>query len=183
MQIFNSPERYGAVVKLLHWMTALLIIAGWLLGTFGEELPRGAARDAAMFFHVSAGLAVFAVIVLRLVWRIADRMPAPEPGRFAVLLHRAAALGHLALYAFVLAVPLVGVVLQFARGEPLPLFGIAEIASPWAADRGFAHSVEEVHEFLANALVVLALLHAAAALMHHWVFRDNTLRRMLPGSA
>jgi cytochrome b561 len=72
-------------------------------------------------------------------------------------------------------------VLQFARGEPLPLFGLCEIPSPWTVDRAFARSVKEVHEVLANALVMLAALHAVAALIHHWVFRDRTLARMLPG--
>ena len=72
---------------------------------------------------------------------------------------------------------------QFARGHALPLFGLGEIASPWPADRTFARSVKGVHELLANALIILALLHAAAALAHHWFLRDRTLRRMLPGVA
>jgi len=63
----------------------------------------------------------------------------------------------------------------------LPIFGLFEIASPWAKDRAFAGSATEVHEVLANALVILAAGHAAAALVHHWTFRDRTLVRMLPG--
>ena len=74
----------------------------------------------------------------------------------------------------------VGIALQFARGHALPIFGLAEIPSPWIADKAFADSVKEVHEVLANLLVILALFHTAAALLHHWVFGDNTLRRMLP---
>jgi cytochrome b561 len=86
------------------------------------------------------------------------------------------------LYVLLVAVPVVGVVLQFARGDALPLFGLAEIPSPWFKDRAFAHNVNEVHEILAHALVALAAFHAAAALIHHWVFRDRTLVRMLPHS-
>lgn len=78
-------------------------------------------------------------------------------------------------------VPVVGIVLQFARGEALWIFGLYEIASPWTKDRAFASSVNEAHELLANALVILAGLHVAAALIHHWVFRDRTFVRMLPG--
>jgi cytochrome b561 len=63
------------------------------------------------------------------------------------------------------------------------LFGLSQIPSPWLADRAFARSAKEVHEVLANALVILAGLHAAAALVHHWIFRDRTLVRMLPGSS
>jgi len=73
-----------------------------------------------------------------------------------------------------------GVVLQFARGDAIPVFGLVEIASPWLKDRAFSKNVEEVHEVLAHTLMVVAGLHAAAALIHHWVLRDRTLRRMLP---
>ena len=71
---------------------------------------------------------------------------------------------------------------QFARGNPLPVFGLFEIASPWLRDKNFAHNVTEVHEVFANALLILAGLHASAALAHHWVLRDRTLLRMLPQS-
>jgi cytochrome b561 len=71
---------------------------------------------------------------------------------------------------------------QFARGDALSIFGIFEIASPWVKNRVFARSVTEIHEILANMLVILAALHAVAALIHHWVLRDRTLIRMLPGS-
>jgi cytochrome b561 len=73
-------------------------------------------------------------------------------------------------------------VTQFARGDAVSIFGLYEIASPWVKDRAFARSVTEVHEILANALVILAGLHAVAALVHHWILRDRTLARMLPGS-
>ena len=79
-----------------------------------------------------------------------------------------------------LAAPVAGIALQFARGDALPVFGIFEIASPWMADRAFARSVKGVHELLANSLVILAGVHAAAALFHHWILRDRTLLRMIP---
>jgi cytochrome b561 len=76
-----------------------------------------------------------------------------------------------------------GILVQFARGHALPVFGLWEIASPWVRDREFAKSMLEVHELMANALVVLAAMHGAAALVHHFVLGDRTLRRMLPGTA
>jgi cytochrome b561 len=92
----------------------------------------------------------------------------------------AARVAHYALYALLIAVPVTGIILQFARGNALPILGIWEISSPWMRDRGFAHNVKEVHEIAANLLVIVALLHAAAAVIHHLVFHDNTLIRMLP---
>jgi cytochrome b561 len=183
MQVFNSPQRYGAVVQCLHWTTALLVVAAWLLGTFGDDLPKGAARNAGLFVHISAGLAVLAIIAVRVLWRFVDPPPPPVETPLGAWLDRAGRLAHLTLYLLLVAVPIVGIVTQFARGQPLPLFGLGQIASPWPADRAFAHSVKEVHELLANALVAIAGVHAAAALAHHWIFRDRTLERMLPGKA
>jgi cytochrome b561 len=181
MQVFNSPQRYGTVVQFLHWATVLLVFAAWLLGIFGDDLPKGVARDAGLFIHMAAGLAVIVIVALRVLWRIADPPPAPEATPLGVWLDRLGRFAHVALYGLLVAVPVTGIVLEFARGQPLPLFGLAEIASPWPADRAFARSVKEVHELLAHVLVALAVAHAAAALAHHWVFRDRTLQRMLPG--
>jgi cytochrome b561 len=78
-------------------------------------------------------------------------------------------------------VPIAGVLAQFARAHGLPVFGLFEIASPWAEDRNFARNVTEVHEVLSNILIALVGLHAIGALVHHYIFRDRTLLRMLPG--
>ena len=182
MQVFNTPQRYGAVVQVLHWATVILVVAAWLLGTFGDDLPRGAARDAGLYIHMTAGLTVIAIVVLRMLWRTIDAPPAPEKTPLGPWLDRAGRLAHVVLYVLLIVVPAVGIASQFARGRPVPLFGLGEIASPWAADRAFSRSVTELHELLANALMAVACLHAAAALAHHWLFRDRTLTRMLPGA-
>jgi cytochrome b561 len=182
MQVFNTPQRYGAVVQMLHWATVILVVAAWLLGTFGDDLPRGAARDAGLYIHMTAGLTVIAIVVLRMLWRTVDTPPAPEKTPLGPWLDRAGRLAHVVLYVLLIVVPAVGIAAQFARGRPVPLFGLGEIASPWAADRAFSRSVTELHELLANTLMAVACLHAAAALAHHWLFRDRTLTRMLPGA-
>jgi cytochrome b561 len=180
MQWRNSNEGYGAVTQTMHWVTVALVILAWLLGQFGDIFPKGAARAAGLFVHNTAGLAVVCILVLRLFWRLTDPPPPIEHTILGAWLDRAGRLVHFVLYALLLAVPIIGIVLQFARGDALPIFGLAQIASPWGADRAFEHSVKEVHEVTANALVILAAFHAAAALVHHWVLRDRTLVRMLP---
>jgi cytochrome b561 len=187
MQLFNSQTQYGAIARLLHWCVVVLVVMAWALGTSGDELPRGSSRDIGLFVHMSAGLAIIALTVVRLLWGVADPAPPPEETMFgersfAGWMGLGARLAHLGLYALMVAVPIAGIALQFARGEGLPVFGIAEIASPWPADRAFAGNVKEIHELLAHGLMALAGLHAAAALVHHWVFGDRTLVRMLPGA-
>ena len=178
----NSSEGYGAVPQIMHWITVALVILAWLLGQFDDIFPKGAARAVSLLVHISAGLAVIGILVLRLFWRLVDPPPPIEQTILGVWLDRAGRLAHYVLYVLLLAVPVSGIVLQFARGDALPLFGLAEIASPWVRDREFAHSVKEVHEVMANALVIIAAFHAAAALFHHWVLRDRTLGRMLPSA-
>ena len=180
MRFRNSTDGYGAIAQSLHWLTVVLVALAWMSGTFDDVLPRGAARAAGSFVHVSTGSAIVVALAVRLLWRLADPPPKPATTVLGAWLDSAARLAHYALYALLVAVPIVGIVLQFARGETLPLFGLVEIPSPWIRDRSFARSAKEVHEVLANALIVLAVSHAAAALVHHWVLRDRTLSRMLP---
>ena len=93
----------------------------------------------------------------------------------------ASRLGHYTLYALLVAVPFLGIIVQLKRGNDLPVFGLWNFVSPWPADRATARSVLEVHELLADTLLILAGLHATAALIHHYAFGDRTLTRMLPG--
>jgi cytochrome b561 len=183
MQLRNSTERYGAVTQTLHWLTVALVILAWVLGQVGESLGSHSAEQIALFVHMSAGLLIIALLALRLAWRAVDAPPGPEPSRLGWVVEKSATLTHVVLYLLLIAVPVTGIVLQFARGRGVPLFGLGEIASPWIADRGFSRSVKEVHEVLANAMIIVAALHAAAALIHHWVFGDRTLARMLPSRA
>jgi cytochrome b561 len=183
MQWRNSPERYGAVVQISHWITVLLILFAWLIGQFHDAFPKGPPRSAAMWFHKEAGVLVIAILAFRLLWRFVDPPPAFEKTPGGVLADRAAKLAHWVLYLLMLAVPVAGIVLSFARGRPVDLFGFYEIASPWVEDRALAGLAKQAHEWLANGLLIFAFLHAVAALVHHWVLHDSTLRRMLPGRA
>ena len=176
----NSTEGYGAISQMLHWVTVVLVMLAWFLGQFDHLLPKGAARAASLFIHNGAGLAVIGILLVRLLWRLADTPPRIEQTVLGAWLDRVGRLTHVVLYALLIAAPVSGIILQFARGDSVPLFGLTEIASPWTADRAFARSVKEVHEVTVNALVIVAGLHAAAALLHHWILRDRTLMRMLP---
>jgi cytochrome b561 len=177
MRLTNSNDRYGAVPQFLHWAIVALVITAWLLGQFVDDLPKGA-----LSIHIWVGLAVLLMLGARAAWRLADPPPRPEPTVLGPWLDHAASFAHYALYLLLAVVPVMGIITQFARGDALSIFRLFEIASPWVKDRAFARSVTAIHEILANTLVILAALHAVAALIHHWVLRDRTLIRMLPGS-
>jgi cytochrome b561 len=182
MPLRNSQQDYGSIARAAHWATALFVFVAWPLGMFREVFPRGAAREADLFVHMSLGLGVLLLLVLRLVWRALDPPPpALQAPRFEPWLTYAAKAGHGLLYLLLIATPILGIALQFSRGQPLPLFGLFEIPSPWAFDRELLGRVIKIHQLAGDALCVVAIGHAAAALLHHWALGDRTLARMLPG--
>ena len=115
MQLRNSAQSYGAIPKFLHWLTVALVIIAWVLGTFGDDLPRG-LRSAGLFVHISVGLGVFVLLVLRVLWRFVDRLPPPEATPFGSWLEFLGKLTHVALYMLLAATPILGILLQFAEG-------------------------------------------------------------------
>ncbi|MBS0526929.1 MAG: cytochrome b/b6 domain-containing protein [Proteobacteria bacterium] len=179
MTLRNDKTGYGAVAQTLHWASGFFVLVAWLLGTFIDDFPK-AAEPSVLFVHMSLGLAVAALLLVRLGWRLADPLQPSAETALGPWSDRLALLMQWILYGLLLAGPVSGVVLEFARGQPVPVFGLFEITSPWTRDRAFAKSVKEVHELLADALMILASLHAAAALLHHYVLKDATLLRMLP---
>jgi cytochrome b561 len=181
VQLVNSQKGYGAIPQALHWLTVICVITGWLLGQLMDAFPKGPPRVSALWTHMMLGELVVAFLIARLIWRIVDPPPPLEPTRLGRWLTVASKLGHFSLYALLVAVPLVGIIVQLREGRALPLFGLWDVVSPWPRDHETAESILEIHEFLANALLILAGVHAAAALMHHYVFGDRTLLRMLPG--
>jgi cytochrome b561 len=179
MALRNDSRRYGSIGMLLHWLAALCVVCAWTLGLTVDDFPKS-WEGAVVFTHISFGLVVLALLLVRLGWRMTSPPPPPLATPFDPWVGVAALSVHVLIYALLLMVPLAGILLQFTRGQPLPLFGLFEIASPLARDRTLAGSVKNVHELLAHALLILAL-HALAALVHHYVLKDDTLRRMLPG--
>jgi cytochrome b561 len=183
MQLTNSAARYGAIPQTIHWLTAIFIVVGWFLGQFGDIFPRGPARNASLLVHMTLGECVIALLLLRLAWRWFNPPPPAEKTPFGRMVELAAKASHVLLYLLLLAVPILGMVVQLKRGNALPIFAAWQVTSPWPADRAVARSLLGIHQLLAYALLGLALAHASAALVHHWVWRDRTLVRMLPGAS
>ncbi len=173
-------QRYTPASQIIHWLSALLICLAWGLGLFGDEFPKGALRETANFIHISAGEIIAILLILRLTFRFLTPQPAKEPTKLSPWMAYAGTFMHLVLYLLLGIVIIAGVMTQFSGGKALTLLGLYEISSPWVKDRDFRHFIKESHELFANSLMALVLLHAIAALFHHYIMRDNTLKRMLP---
>lgn len=179
MLLKNTPEEWGAVSKLLHWVVvALVLVMAWLGLTMGD-LPNGPDKAATYALHKSIGLTVLAVVAVRLGWRLVAGAAAPVAGtpRWQA---RIATATHWALYALLLAMPLSGWLLNSAAGSPLQWFGLVDIPAIAGQDHTLRERAVDAHELLFWALALLALLHAAAAFYHHLFVGDATLARMLP---
>jgi cytochrome b561 len=182
MELRNTVARYGFVARSLHWIIVLGIVAQYFLAEAEESVRAGVGTMGPMDWHLSIGITLLALAAIRVLWRIVDPTPAwpAQMRRYEKVL---AAIVHAALYALLFAVPISGWLLASIEGESLYLFGWFELpalGSPGSEER--EHLIEEVHETLFNAMFVLAIVHVLAALKHHFIDRDNVLRRMLPGS-
>lgn len=172
-------KRYSAINIALHWLMLALIVAVYFCMDVRGYFPRGsAARSGLAMWHYMLGLAVFVLVWARLLARMGRAAPPiePPPPRWQ---ERAATLIHVALYVFMIGMPLLGWLTLSAQGKPIPFFGLT-LPPLLTADKALAKQIKEIHETIATVGYYLIGLHAAAALFHHYILRDNTLRRMLP---
>jgi cytochrome b561 len=179
MQLRNSPTRYGLVSVLLHWLVALTVFGLFALGFWMVGLDYYSPwYRRAPDLHKSIGLLLFAVMLLRLFWRFFSPAPAAlaSHGRWTRL---ASKLGHGLLYLGLFAVMISGYLISTADGRPISVFGWFEVPATLTSIPDQADLAGLLHEYLAWGLVLLALVHALAALKHHFIDRDSTLTRML----
>lgn len=179
MQIKNSTEKFGVIAQLFHWTVVVLIVTQFVLAQRADSLPRGSALLATLALHKSIGITILALAILRLVWRWMNPVP-PMPSTAPRWQQIAARLSHIALYGLLILMPLFGWLMSSARNFPVSWFGwftLPDFIEPNKQAYEFFH---EGHEFLATVLAVLALIHIAAALKHHFIDKDDVLMRMLP---
>lgn len=182
MPLRNTDARWGWPSMTLHWVIALLILTLLALGFVMGELPRSPKYFWVYDLHKSLGLTVLALMLIRLAWRLYAGAPKPEPGTpgWQNLLAHAT---HWAIYALALAMPISGWLYDSASGlRALKFFGLVTVPKIVAPDPGIKSTSHDIHEYGAWLLIALILMHAGAALYHHFIQRDRTLSRMLPAS-
>lgn len=173
----NTELRYGYLSIGLHWLMLILLVAVYASIELREFFPKGSdPRTALKALHFMLGLSVLGFALLRLGVRLSGPTPRIEPGSWQGLL---AKFVHIALYVLMIGMPLLGWLMLSAAGKPIPFFGL-QLPALIGENKDLAKQIEEIHEIIGTAGYFLIGLHAAAALFHHYIKHDNTLRRMLP---
>ncbi len=168
---------YTPVAKGLHWLMAVLILGLLALGIYMSELPLSPQKLTLYSWHKWAGVTVFLLVWLRLAWRVTHRPPA-LPETLSPLMRLAAHAGHAALYVLMIVIPLTGWLMSSAKGFQTVWLGVLPIPDLLSRDRELGDLLQQVHKLL-NLLLMLTLAgHVGAALWHHFVLKDDTLRRM-----
>ena len=171
-----ATSTYDRRTIAMHWLTALLVATLWTLGQTIDWFPRGAPRISARSTHILLGALLAVVICYRAIWRSTSgrHLPPADHGG----LRRLAALTHSLLYLLLFTTVALGVANAWMRGDAI--FDLFKIPSLAPDDKQLKEGIENLHGWSANILVVLALIHALAGLLHHYVWNDGVLHRMIP---
>ncbi|BAL27199.1 cytochrome b [Azoarcus sp. KH32C] len=171
----RDPLRYDGVTILLHWVIAGLVILLWIVGQVIDEFPRGDPRIAVRSLHILFGLALTLLFPFRVYWRVRKGARLPTAGHG--WLDRLAKGGHHLLYLLLGVLLALGCANAWVRGDTI--FGLLTIPQFAPGDKELKSLVEGLHGSFANIIIILAAVHALAALGHHYILHDNVLRRML----
>lgn len=171
----DSKERYGSITRLLHWGMALLVI--WQFLKFFDRINDGEhwVGENLASWHISIGVLILVLVVLRLIWTAGQKNNRPEPDPATAALVKA---GHALLYAGMLLLPITGIMIMIGNGYGLEPFGI-ELVAGGGAKIGWMALLGSVHSLIAWTLLILVTGHVGIALLHHFIRRDGVLRRML----
>jgi len=180
MRMTNTKSSFGIISKLLHWLMAVLLIALFAVGLYMTGLDYyDPLYHSLPWWHKSVGLLTIMLLLVRIIWKLLNTEPE------ALTTHKQwevflAKLIQRLFYFLILLIGISGYLISTAKGKGIEFFNFFEIpALTTALEEGRADLIGDAHEMLAITLIVLAVLHAAAALKHHFIDKDETLKRMI----
>jgi cytochrome b561 len=162
----------------VHWLMALLIIGGFALGAYVGDLPLSPQKLQLISYHKWIGITVLMLFVVRLLVRATQPVPAALPAQ--AWQQRAATATHGLLYLLMVLIPMSGWMMSSAKGFPVVYLGLIQLPDLVEKSKELGDILRDVHGGLNFGLMVLVALHVAAAIKHHVVDKDATLRRMSP---
>jgi cytochrome b561 len=176
MQIKNSISQFGIVAIILHWLLAVLIIGLLAVGLIMVKMPISLEKLKFFGWHKEYGMLALLLAVARSMWRITTITPALNIPWWEVFAARSV---HYAFYFFMFAMPITGWYITSAAGLPVSFFGWFVLPDLTPPDLSLMKQFEHLHRWLGYALIVTICMHTAAALKHHFIDKDDILRRML----
>ncbi|VEG90015.1 cytochrome b [Legionella spiritensis] len=176
MRIRNTRDRYGLIAILMHWVLALLMIGLIILGLYMVELPISLQKLKLYGWHKEYGFLVLGLAILRLMWRFINVTPHLELPRWESF---AAHSVHWTFYGFMFALPVTGWLITSAAALPASFFGLVTLPNLVSPNEDARILYIEIHKWLGYALIAVIFLHIAAALKHHFIDKDDILRRMI----
>jgi cytochrome b561 len=175
----ERDARYSPVAICLHWAMTVMIVLGWVLPRVEMLLPRGSA-PVVIGLHRSLGVTVLALVLVRALWRFVSPPPGLPAGTTQVVRWTSHAV-HAALYLLMLAIPILGMLMTWSTGRSVSFWGLIHVGAPAWLHANDLDLLRTLHAWTANLLAALVGVHVAAALIHHYVFRDGLIDRILPG--
>lgn len=176
----TETQNYNLVARVVHWLSALVVIGLFALGLWMVDLSYYSEwYRTAPHWHKSIGLLLGGLTLFRLVWKVVTASPKVEGASYEVL---GAKLAHLAMYAILFVLFCSGYLISTADGRGIDVFNWFTVPSVGALIDNQADIAGEVHFYAAWSLIILAAVHALAALKHHFINKDNTLRKMIGAS-
>ncbi len=177
----GSPAAgYTLIARILHWLTALLVLGMIPAGLLISHFELGPIGDVLYNLHKSVGPLLLFIVIIRLLYRF-KHPPPPLPDDILPVQKLAAHFTHWALYLLVMAQSLVGWIGVSAYRAPIPFFGLFNLPPIWPEDRAFSNQMFVLHFWIAVALVIVIGMHVGAALFHHFIRKDRVLMRMVSG--
>lgn len=179
MKFKNSQHQYGLISQFLHWSVVLLIFMQFIWAWRIEQLGLGRQRYDLVNQHKSIGITILILVLCRLLWRLFNVTPIYSPplnARERIISRYV----HMLLYSLLLLIPLTGWLMSSAAGFVVSWFGWIDLPSLIAQDDNLKKLFKLIHAILAWTMGAVVLLHITAALYHHFIKRDNTMKRMLP---
>ncbi|MDO6460874.1 cytochrome b [Granulosicoccaceae sp. 1_MG-2023] len=175
----NTPESYGLISRILHWLIFILFVLVVIGGQRAEDMAGGPEKFSLIAQHKSVGTVILLLMLFRLVWRVSNAKPVPlAPDAKNA---RIAALVQMALFILMILQPLAGILMSQSGGHAVSLFGVLELPALVGVSESLHSTFETVHKTLWIAIAALVLAHAAGALKQHLIFKNRTLSRMIRG--
>jgi cytochrome b561 len=176
----SAVPAYTMTARVLHWLIAGLVLIMVPLGIVIANEWGGPVQEPLYNLHKSIGAVILPLVVVRLIWRL-THPPQPLPADIPALQQSAAHATHWTLYGLLIVQPVVGLVATSAYPAPLPMFGLFELPHVWPENRPLSERLFALHRWLGIAIGVVAAMHIAAALHHHFLRKDRVLMRMVTG--